>query len=178
MACENINKSRLLGCKTGFSGIKAVGFLPFANLTLSATDMFEGVGLTGSIYKFYLKNDGNTYTEEIDSNRQTHTTVYNGTLNLVLPSLDRETRDQVKLLAYGNPQIFLELYNGQIQLIGAELGADLSGGSITTGGARTEMSGYSLTFTTQERRPLVWLGVTGSTAYNAAINLTGAITPA
>jgi hypothetical protein len=35
MACENISKSRLLGCKSNFSGIKAVSFMPYTKLTLT-----------------------------------------------------------------------------------------------------------------------------------------------
>jgi hypothetical protein len=55
MACENISKSRLLGCKSNFSGIKAVSFMPYTKLTLTAGDMFEGTGMTGSVYRYELK---------------------------------------------------------------------------------------------------------------------------
>jgi hypothetical protein len=54
MACENISKSRLLGCKSNFSGIKAVSFMPYTKLTLTAGDMFEGTGMTGSVYRYEL----------------------------------------------------------------------------------------------------------------------------
>jgi hypothetical protein len=54
MACENISKSRLLGCKSNFSGIK-VSFMPYTKLTLTAGDMFEGTGMTGSVYRYELK---------------------------------------------------------------------------------------------------------------------------
>jgi hypothetical protein len=54
MACENISKSRLL-CKSNFSGIKAVSFMPYTKLTLTAGDMFEGTGMTGSVYRYELK---------------------------------------------------------------------------------------------------------------------------
>lgn len=177
--CESINKSRNEHCKTGFSGVQAVGFLPKVNggLTLTASDMFEGTGLTGSVYKFFLKNDANTYSEEIASDTNTGTTVYTGTLTLTLPVLDRETRDQVKLLAMGQSHIFIEMYDGKKLLMGSEFGAYLTGGTIATGGARTDMSGYTLTLTSMERRPIVFVDATGSTAYSSAINLTGMITP-
>lgn len=178
MACDNISKSRLLGCKNGFAGIKAVGFMPFnSSITLTAGEMFEGTGLTGSIYRYELKNDGCNYEEDVASDRATGTTVVTGTLNLVLPSLDRETRDQVKLLAYGRPQVFLELNNGTILLAGAEFGCDLTSAKLATGGAKKDMAGFTLAFAIEERRPIVWVGATGSTAYNSAINLTGAINP-
>lgn len=177
--CESINLSRYENCKTGFSGVQAVGFLPKVptGLTLTSEDLFEGVGLTGSVYKFFLKNDGNTYSEEIASDDNTGTTVYTGTLTLTLPVLDRETRDQVKLLAMGQSHIFIEMYDGKKLLMGSEFGASLTGGTIATGGARTDMSGYTLTLTSMERRPIVFVGATGSTIYIDAINLVDAIVP-
>jgi hypothetical protein len=33
--------------------------LPYTKLTLTAGDMFEGTGMTGSVYRYELKNDGN-----------------------------------------------------------------------------------------------------------------------
>jgi hypothetical protein len=170
--CEIITKSRLLGCKSGFAGIKAVSFMPYTKLTLTAGDMFEGTGMTGSVYRYELKNDGCNYEETGASDRNTSTTVYDGKLSLVLPVLDRATRDEIKLMAYGRPLIFAELFNGDIWLLGSEFGCELNSVKMGSGGARKDMSGFSLEFSTQERRPLVFLGATGSTAYNAAIMTT------
>jgi hypothetical protein len=82
MACENISKSRLLGCKSNFSGIKAVSFMPYTKLTLTAGDMFEGTGMTGSVYRYELKMM--VTTMKGSSDRNTGTTVYDGKLSLVL----------------------------------------------------------------------------------------------
>lgn len=177
--CESINKSRNLHCKTGFSGVESVGFLPIVNggLTLTSDDTFEGTGMTGSVYRFLLNNDGNTYSEEIASDINTGTTVYTGTLTLTLPVLDKDTRNQVKLLAMGHYHVFIQMKDKKMLLMGSEFGAQLTTGTIATGGARTDMSGYTLTLTAQERRPIVFVGATGSTVYNSSINLTGVITP-
>ena len=78
------------------------------NLTLTANDVFEGGGMTGSVYTYIVKNDAISYDEDAAPSRDKGTTVYKGKLNLVLPTLDKATRDQVKLLAYGRPQIFIE----------------------------------------------------------------------
>ena len=178
MASE-ISKSRFLNTKEGFSGIKAVGFLPYQKtITLTTGDMFEGTGLTGSVYRYEVKNDGCNYDEEGKPDRNTGTTVYTGTLNLVLPILDRATRDEVKLLAYGRPQIFVEKYDGTILLAGSEFGCELESIKIGTGGKRSDMSGFTLQFKSEERRPIVYVGVTGSTVYNSSINIVGGIQPA
>jgi hypothetical protein len=36
------------------------------------------------------------------------------------------TRDEAKLMAYGRPLIFAELFNGDIWLLGAEFGCELN----------------------------------------------------
>ena len=41
--------------------------------------------------------------------------------------------------------------------MGTEHGAELSGGTIATGSAMGDLSGYSLTFTAMERRPANFL---------------------
>jgi hypothetical protein len=40
---------------------------------------------------------------------------------------------------------------------------------MSSSGARKDMSGFTMDFSTQERRPVVFLGSTGSTAYNNAV---------
>lgn len=179
MASE-ISKGRLLTTKENFSGIKQVGFLPYVkNLTLSASEMWEGGGMTGSIYPYIVKNDAITYDEDSAPSRDKGTTTYKGKLNLVLPTLDRATRDQVKLLAYGRPQIFIEKFDGTILLAGYQCGCELESIKMTTGAKRDDMSGFILQFSTEEKLPMIWVGATGSTIYNASINanMTGAIDP-
>jgi hypothetical protein len=49
--------------------------------------------MTGSVYRYELKNDGNNYEETGSSDRNTGTIfVYDGKLSLVLPIVDRATR--------------------------------------------------------------------------------------
>jgi hypothetical protein len=71
---------------------------------------------------------------------------------------------QLKLMAYGRPQIILWTNNGDALLVGEQLGADLTGGTIQTGGALGDLYGYSATFTGMEHLPAAFLS--GSTASN------------
>lgn len=177
MASE-ISKSRLLTSKENFSGVKAVGFLPYVkNLTLTAGDVWEGGGMTGSVYTYIVKNDAISYEEVGSPSRDKGTTTYKGKLNLVLPTLDRATRDQVKLLAYGRPQIFIEKFDGTILLAGYQCGCECDSINMTTGAKRDDMSGFTLQFSTEEKLPMIFVGLTGSSIYNSSINLTGAIDP-
>jgi hypothetical protein len=77
---------------------------------------------------------------------------------------------QLKLMAYGRPQIIVWTNNGDAFLVGKKEGADMTGGTIQTGGALGDLYGYSLTFTGQEQFPAQFLS--GSTTANALGGLT------
>ena len=74
-------------------------------------------------------------------------------MNLTLPKLSATDNKAVKLLAAANPQVIVEDYNGNLFLVGRQHGADVSGGTIVTGGAMGDLSGYTLTFTGMETSP-------------------------
>jgi hypothetical protein len=68
---------------------------------------------------------------------------------------------QLKLMAYGRPQIVVWTNNGDALLVGEKEGADVTAGTIQTGGAMGDLYGYSVTFTGMERLPAAFLS--GST---------------
>jgi hypothetical protein len=76
------------------------------------------------------------------------------------------------MLTKGEVIIFLEDYNGNIFLIGNEVGAQLTGGSIVTGGARGDMSGTNLTFATTENDAYLTLDTSAKVDY-AEITIEG-----
>lgn len=156
--CITLSKGRKLPCKGGNGGFKAVGFQVFNSSALIASTTGSVSTLpTGSIYRYELKNTGNTYTEEIASDSDTRTVVYNGTLNLVLQRLDLDTRNEVKMLAMGEVIPFIETYNGDIYAVGSQNGAELTGGGIDTGGAKTDFQGFRMVFSTSENEPYLTL---------------------
>jgi len=171
MACITLSKGRKLPCKGGNGGFKAVGFQVWdsANLIASTTGSIDTIPTGSQIYRYELKNTGNTYSEEISADADARTVVYNGTLNLVLQKLDTDTRNEVKMLTMGEVVPYIETYNGDILVIGSQNGAELTGGTITTGGARTDMQGYTLIFTSMENEPYLSLSSAGKTAYSALL---------
>ena len=74
------------------------------------------------------------------------------TLNLTLTYLDNDTKEEVQLLAVSNPHIVVEDYYGNIFLCGYENGCELTGGTIVTGAAAGDLSGFTLTFEGQEEK--------------------------
>lgn len=168
MPCQTLNKGRRLACKGGTGGFKAASFAVYTGSnTVTAVDGTVATlpaGLT-AVYRYELKNAGNTYTEEIVADPEMRTVVYNGTLALVLQKLDVDTRNEIKMLAMGEVIIFLEDYNGNIFLIGNEFGAQLTGGNFVTGGARGDMPGANLTFSTSENEPYLTLSTAAKATY-------------
>lgn len=115
--------------------------------TVAHTD-FSGA----DAYKYALKGNS-SLTQNIQSSRENGTTAFEQVLELTLPKLTKEDNFQIKILSFGRPHIVVEDYNGNFFLIGREHGADVTGGTIVTGAAMGDLSGYTLTLTAMERTP-------------------------
>ena len=157
MACD-LTKGRLEPCKDVVGGLKAVYFTDFGDLGTATKVDDEITVLSGtfSAYKYDLKG-GSSFEQAITSSRENGTTYFEQTLNLTLKKLSKEDNKEIKLLAYGRPHIAVEDYNGNVFLMGLAHGAEVTGGSVVTGAAMADLSGYTLTFVAQEVEPANFL---------------------
>lgn len=169
--CITLTQGRRLPCKGGIGGLKAISFGVWEDgLLTDVAGEISSMGTLTDVYRYELKNAGNTYVEEIAADAEARTVVYNGTLSVALQKLDLETRNEIKMLAMGELVIFVETNNGEIFVIGKENGSELTGGSIIeTGGSRTDMFGSKLTFTSSESDPYSRLSAAGKSAYAAIV---------
>ena len=163
MACD-INLGRKEPCKDVVGGITAVYFANFGEYgtatvdgTTDEVDDFSDTAF--SIYKYEVKGNSNL-TQNITSSRENGTTFFEQVLSLTLHKLSKEDNKEIKLMDYGRPHVFVEDYNGNIFLVGREFGADVTGGTIVTGSAMGDMSGYTLTLTAMEKMPANFLAYT------------------
>jgi hypothetical protein len=62
-----------------------------------------------------------------------------------LTKLTKEDNKELKLLAYGRPYVVVQDYNGNAFMMGLNYGAEVTGGTIVTGAAMGDLSGYTLT---------------------------------
>src|SRR6056300_219274 len=154
MSCS-ITNGRSLPCKSAVGGLKNIYFSNYdttniADLTPSAGEItFNG---SEEFYQYEIKGNSSLETA-INSSRENGTTFYESTLNATFTYLDKATQEEIKLLAAGRPQIVIEDYNGNFFLVGKEHGAEVTGGSIATGAAMGDLSGFTLTLTAQETAP-------------------------
>tara|TARA_R110000796_G_scaffold57132_2_gene131972 strand:+ start:1218 stop:1745 length:528 start_codon:yes stop_codon:yes gene_type:complete len=163
MACD-ITKGRLEPCKDSVGGLNAIYFVNFGDLgdityDVTNTDVIDAIAGTPNAYKYDIKGTS-TFTQNIQSDRATGTTAFEQVLEVTLKKLSVSDHKELKLLAYGRPHVIVEDYNGNYFLGGLEHGCDVTGGTIVTGGAMNEMSGYTLTLTGMERVPANFLGDT------------------
>jgi hypothetical protein len=164
MAC-NITAGRNEVCKDSIGGLAGVYFLNFTTGSFTKNGNGEVTALpSGStVYYYELKGNSN-YTETVNTSRDNGTTFFSQELLLNLKKLTNEMTTQMKLLAYGRPQIVVWTMNGDALLVGEREGADMTAGTLQTGAAMGDLYGYSLTFTGQEQLPAAFLS--GSTTTN------------
>lgn len=153
MACT-LTTGRSLPCRDSVGGLKAVYFADYDTLgTLTVTSgNVDSISGSPDLFQFDLK--GNSSLEQtINASTENGTVFYEQTLNLTLTKLDVATQEELKLIAHARPHVFVEDYNGNYLLVGAVHGAEVSGGTIVTGAAMGDLSGFTLTLTAQETIP-------------------------
>lgn len=153
MACD-LTLGRKEPCKDVVGGLRAVYFTDFGDYgTVTQTDD-EITDMTGTFTAFKYELKGNSSFEQaITSSRENGTTFFEQTLNLTLKKLSKEDNKELKLLAFGRPHVAVEDYNGNVFVMGLEHGAEVTGGSISTGAAMGDLSGYTLTLAASELKP-------------------------
>jgi hypothetical protein len=165
MAC-NLSAGRNEVCKESVGGLAGVYFINYTtgSFTKNANGEVTALPASSSLYYYELKGTS-AYTETVNSSRENGTTFFSQELTLNLKKLTNEMTTQLKLMAYGRPQILVATMNGQTLLVGEREGADVTAGTIQTGGGMGDLYGYSVTFTGQEQLPAAF--ISGSTTTTA-----------
>lgn len=156
MACD-ITAGRIEPCKDSVGGLDAVYFVNDGDITgftmdVTDTDVIASVDGLPSAYKYDLKGNS-TFETTINSSTENGTSFFEQTLTLTLKKLDIESHKELKLLTWGKPKVIVRDNNGNFFLMGKEHGAEVTGGSVVTGGAMGDLSGYTLTLSAMERVP-------------------------
>jgi hypothetical protein len=170
MAC-NLSAGRNEVCKESIGGIAGVYFINFTtgSFTKNVSGEVTAVPSGSTLYYYELKGTS-AYTETVNTSRENGTTFFSQELVFNLKKLTNEMTTQLKLMAWGRPQVIVWTMNGDALLVGEREGADVTAGTISTGGAMGDLYGYSVTLTGQEQLPAAFLS--GSTTTNALAGLT------
>ena len=147
MACA-LTTGRKIPCKSAFGGIKTVYMADFGGLTAVTIDATtkQVTALTGSATWFEFDVKGNSSLETtVTSSRENGTTFYTQTLNLTLTYLEAKTQAELQLIATARPYVAVEDYYGNLFLCGFENGMELTGGTVVSGAAPGDLSGFTIT---------------------------------
>ena len=166
MACDNLTLGRIEPCKDSVGGIKNIYFVNYGDLTpvydATDTDVIDSIGTGVSAYQYEVRSSASTFTQNIQSSRDAGTTAFEQVLEITLKKLSIDDHKELKLLSYSRPHVVVEDNNGNLFLAGLEYGMDVTGGTIVTGGAMADLSGYTRTLTGMEKVPANFLGGTMS----------------
>lgn len=171
MACS-LTTGRKVPCKSAVGGIKTIYFADYGTLgdTPISAGEITSFGGTPVFFQFDVKGSSALETA-INSSRENGTTFYESTLTMSLTFQDKATQEELKLIAHARPHVVVEDYNGNYFLLGLEHGAEVSGGSITSGAAMADLSGYSLTIVAQETAPPYFVTPAAVTADASAVQI-------
>jgi len=154
MACD-LTTGRTRACYDSVAGIKAVYFADYGTMgaityDITNTDVISVIA-SGDFFQYDLKGNANTYTEAITKQVDNGTASFVQTLQFTLPKLTKSASKELKLLMYGSPHVVVQDYNDNYLLMGLINGADITSGGMVTGGARSDLSGWTITMTAEEQ---------------------------
>ena len=177
--CDFITSGRQEPCKDSVGGISAVYFVNYGDMgvinystTVGEEEVIDTVTGTPIPFKYDVRNNS-SYTENIQASRESGTNYFEQVLELTLIKLTKEDHKAIKALSVGRPHIIIEDNMGNLMLAGLEHGCDVTGGTVVTGGAMGDMSGYTLSFTGMERFPANFITRVGSDSAASVLNDAG-----
>jgi hypothetical protein len=143
MACA-LTTGRKVPCKKGFGGIKTIYMADFPiSATIDADQTISAFANSPDWFQFDVK--GNSSLEvAVTSSRENGTTFYTQTLNMTLPFLDNATKNELQIITHARPVVVVEDYYGNQLLCGYENGCEVTGGTIVTGAAAGDLTGFTL----------------------------------
>ena len=169
MACD-ITRGRLIDCKDSIGGLKAIYIAKsYSNnvsavATVNATEMttagfatWSCCGGTVEVFKYDLVPNLSSMTVNIQSDNANGTTFFNQTLSVTLQKIDHDMTNELRLIAYSRSQIFVQDENDNVFLLGIDGGCHVTGGTVITGAAKGDLTGYTIEWGAEEKNALIQL---------------------
>ncbi len=149
MSCE-ISAGRATSCKDATGGIKGIYIHNYdewynSDETIIGTGTSDqeisdisAYGTDGStqtafeVYYFALRREMANLSISVNSDPSTGTTFFEQVLTVDFIKLTLQDANTLRVLAYGRPQIIVEDNQGNLLMLGAKNGMDVTGGTIDT----------------------------------------------
>ena len=158
---------RLVPCKDQVGGLNKIYLLPYSEtlfnkFTISNNEITEIGTLT--LFKYDLRPNSSSLTSTFTSNPVNGTTYYEQTLAVSLNKIVKEDLTQLDKVLKGRCQVFVLDANDNVFVLGVRFGCDVTAGAMETGTAKADMSGFTLTFTSQETEQYIVKASSGNPA--------------
>jgi len=177
MAC-NLTRGRLVDCKDQIGGLKAIYICKGFNNNISAVATINTTEMTTAgfatwsgqsggattVFKYDLVPNLSSMTVNINSDNANGTTFFTQTLAVTLQKIDHDTTNELRLMAYSRAQIFVQDENDNVFLLGIDNGCYVTGGTVVTGAAKGDMTGYTIEYGAEERNALIQLPASAGAA--------------
>ena len=171
MACDFITKGKkATACMNSVGGVKNYYFALWGNYGMNII-MGEvlTLGSLNQIFKYEVTGNANSLTETLNPSMENMTAFVTQVTSATFQGLNKDLQFQLSLLATSRTLVFIEDYNGNIKLMGAYNGAYGSAGTSVTGGAKGDLSGYTIELTAEEKEFAPFLASAAKTALYAAV---------
>tara|TARA_R100001463_G_scaffold30883_1_gene70069 strand:+ start:937 stop:1539 length:603 start_codon:yes stop_codon:yes gene_type:complete len=169
MSCD-LTKGRQVDCKDSIGGLRTMYILPNycgnieAEATIAESEMTNAgfatwdtfgdpEGSKQTLLQYDLRPNLSSLTVNFNSDPATGTTFFSSVLSVTLQKIDHDATNQLKLAAYNRSQIFVRDAMDNIFLLGMNAGCNITSGTMVTGAAKGDLSGYTLEFTSEEKLP-------------------------
>ena len=144
-----------LGCNDTIGGVKALYFADWEDV-MAGVDYDNATGQvevlpTMTIYKYVPHRNTGNWVEETTANLDTGSVFWTSTISASLKELSQTKQVELQNLAYGRWIVFVEDANRNIWMVGAQEGVLVSGGNGSTGAAKGDLNGYTLTLSAEDR---------------------------
>ena len=170
MACD-LAKGKKIPCKDQKGGVKNIYIANYNAYGITVVaDVVTALGTLAEVFKWELKGSANTFTQTATFSRDNGTGFFSQVLAGTFPYLTADAQNELTLMAYGRPIVFVEDYNGNITVGGLENGMELTAGTIVTGGASGDLSGFTVELTGEEKRGAPFLNSGMKTALYALVS--------
>jgi hypothetical protein len=167
MSCA-LTSGYTLDCKDSSGGIVEIYFIEKGNVSSIAEASGVVTGLTKAsgkrFWKYELPKETGSLTENMTGNIQNGTVFYASELKIVVNKLNVTIRNEIKLLAQATMIAVAKDNNGKYWLIGRTSGIDLTTGTLGTGTAFGDRSGFDMTFSGSEPEPMLEVNSTVASA--------------
>lgn len=141
-------------CNDFIGGVKALYFGTFEDfgtgVTLDGTTLrVEGLA-SGGVFKYVPHRNSASWVEEVQAS-DTFNVFYLNTITLSLRELTQTKQNELYKLAQGRWVVFVQDQQDVIWMCGYEEGMRVTGGNASTGAAKGDLYGYTLTLTAESK---------------------------